>query len=139
VKNTMEAPVSTPENPCGENGVQLPGLIARYAPRQKIAMARILMKTIAVLVSALSFTPRTRIHVTASVMSRAGMLKIPCGSPGAGKCGYAIAAGSCTPNRFFPRSWRYAENPTATDMLETAYSRIRSHPMIQAKISPRIA
>ena len=31
------------------------------------------------------------------------------------------------------------EKPTATAMLETAYSRIRSQPMIQAKISPSVA
>jgi hypothetical protein len=31
------------------------------------------------------------------------------------------------------------ENPTATAMFETAYSRMRSHPMIQAKISPSVA
>ena len=33
----------------------------------------------------------------------------------------------------------YAENPTATAMFETAYSRIRSHPMIHATNSPIVA
>jgi len=36
-------------------------------------------------------------------------------------------------------SLKYAENPTATLMFEKAYSRMRSHPMIHAKISPSVA
>jgi hypothetical protein len=40
---------------------------------------------------------------------------------------------------FSSRSLKYAENPTATAMFETAYSRIKSHPITQAKISPRVA
>src|SRR5258708_29444773 len=135
----MDAPVKMPENPCGENGFQFPGLIALYAPRQKTMITVILISTITVFVSALSFTPRTRIQVTASVISSAGMLKTPPGDPGAGNNGNAMDGGKWNPNRLSVRSCRYAENPTATDMFETAYSRIRSQPMIHAKISPRIA
>jgi hypothetical protein len=64
---------------------------------------------------------------------------MPAGEPGAANMGYAIAAGKWTPKRLSPRSCKYAEKPTATDMLATAYSRIKSHPMIHAKTSPRIA
>ena len=35
--------------------------------------------------------------------------------------------------------WKYPLQPTATVMDPTAYSRIRSHPIIQAKISPSVA
>src|ERR1035438_9317874 len=48
--------------------------------------------------------------------------------------GPASLAGKCQPKRFSRTSFRYPENPTATAMLETAYSRIRSHPMIQQVI-----
>ena len=49
-------------------------LIARIAPRLKIAMAAILMITMAVLASALSRTPRTSTQVTAMVISSAGKI-----------------------------------------------------------------
>ena len=53
--------------------------------------------------------------------------------------GPASLAGKCQPKRLSSTSFRYPENPTATAMLETAYSRIRSHPMIQATSSPSVA
>src|SRR5579871_2234683 len=102
-------------------------------------MAAILIITMTVLVSALSFTPRTKTQVTARVINKAGTLKTPAGPPGAGNIGNAIDTGKWKPNKLSDRSCKYAENPTATDMFETAYSSIKSQPMIQAMISPRIA
>ncbi len=97
------------------------------------------MITMVVFTFALSLTPRTSIQVTPSVISSAGTLNHPACPPGAGKGGNANWGGKWKPKTLSSRSWRYAENPTATDMFETAYSRIRSQPMIQAKISPSVA
>ena len=45
--------------------------------------------------------------------------------------------------RWIPKSWRrlttFALHPEATVAALKAYSRMRSQPMIQAKISPRVA
>ena len=57
-------------------------------------MAATLMITIIVLTSALSRTPRTRIKVTASMITSAGRLNnAPVGCPGASIGGYASASG----------------------------------------------
>src|SRR5580658_635801 len=139
VKNTIDAPVRIPGNPCGANGCQLALLMARAEPKQNSRIAPILMSTMVVFASALSLTPRTSTTVTSSVMSSAGMLNMPAGPPAAGIGGYANCCGKCQPSRLSHRSCIYAENPTATDILETAYSKMRSQPMIQATISPRMA
>ena len=60
----------------------------------------------AVLAPPLSRTPRTRIQVTAIVMSRAGMLKMPLGWPGAGNIGKAMTAGRRTTTRTSRRTSR---------------------------------
>src|SRR5271154_2933283 len=135
----IDAPVSMPGNPLGAKGCQLVDLICGAAPIQKNKMAPILISTITVLAPALSFTPRTSSTVTPMVMIRAGKSNQPAGCPGAGTGGKAHWGGKWNPNRLSNRSCKYAEKPTATDMLETAYSRIKSQPMIQATISPRIA
>ena len=73
------------------------------------------------------------------ISTNAGTLKIaPVGLPSM-NTGFDSDAGRWKPKTFSSRSLKYAENPTATAMFETAYSRIRSQPMIQAKISPRVA
>ena len=89
----MEAPVRMPENPCGANGCQLPGLMAPAAPMQKIRMAAILIATMTVLVPALSRTPRTSTQVTSMVISSAGTLNQPAGPPTAGNGGKAHWSG----------------------------------------------
>src|SRR5580704_11912385 len=106
---------------------------------QKIRIAAILISTMTVLVPVLSRTPRTSTQVINKVMTSAGMLKMPPGEPGAGNIGYAIAGGRWNPNMLSERSCKYAENPTATLIFATAYSRIRSQPITQANSSPRIA
>jgi hypothetical protein len=52
--------------------------------------------------------------------------------------GPASAAGSWTPN-FASTLWKYPDQPFATVADPTAYSRMRSQPMIQAKSSPSVA
>src|SRR5579885_2465352 len=106
----MDAPVSTPGNPLGAKGCQFAELIARAAPKQNSRIATILMITMVVFASALSLTPRTRIQVTPSVISRAGTLNHPAGPPGAGNGGKAHCGGKWKPKRFSNKSWRYAEN-----------------------------
>src|SRR5580658_7488547 len=113
--------------------------MALAAPMQKTKIAAILMNTMVVFVPALSRTPRTSTHVISSVITSAGILKMPPGDPGAGNIGYAIAGGKWNPNMLSVRSCKYAENPTATLIFATAYSRIRSQPITQANNSPRIA
>src|SRR5580700_6159583 len=135
----MDAPVRIPGKPCGAKGCQLALLMARAEPKQNRRIAPILISTMVVLASALSLTPRTSTTVTSSVISSAGILKMPAGPPGAGIGGYANACGKCQPSRLSHKSGIYAEKPTATDIFETAYSKMRSQPIIQATISPRMA
>ena len=110
------------------------------AAKTKIRIAAILITTITLFALALSFTPRTRIHVSARMTSNAGTLKkLPVNWPpaiiGSDKLLRQMERRTAHPRM----SLKYAENPTATAMFETAYSRIRSQPMIQAKISPSVA
>ena len=67
-------------------------------------------------------------------MNTAGRLNEP-PSPG----GLAIASGSEKPNSASSRLLKYWPQPTAIAATETAYSRIRSQPMIQASSSPIVA
>src|SRR6185437_10128479 len=139
VKNTIAAPVSTPENPFGKNGCQFAVFTAFAAPKTKIRIARIFTATMPLFAPALSRTPRTRIHVNTSNTTRAGTLnQLPVSRPSM-KIGFENLVGRCHPKMFSKISSKYAPNPTATAMFDTAYSRIRSHPMIHAKISPRVA
>ena len=120
-------------------GCQFSVRTARAAPITKIRIAATLMSTMTLFVSALSRTPRTRITVSTSSTTRAGRLnQLPVNSPPA-IIGPASALGRWNPNMLSSTSFKYAEKPTATAMFETAYSRMRSQPMIQAKISPSVA
>ena len=67
-------------------------------------------------------------------MNTAGTLNEP-PSPG----GLAIASGSLSPKTESSRLLKYCPQPTAIAATETAYSRIRSQPMIQASSSPIVA
>ena len=62
------------------------------------------------------------------------LMRAPGATPGAA----LIQAGRATPNPARMR-WKYPLQPTATVIEPTAYSRIRSQPIIQAKISPSVA
>jgi hypothetical protein len=67
-------------------------------------------------------------------MNTAGTFTVP-PSPG----GPAIDSGSAMPNSESSRSLKYCPQPTETPATETAYSRIRSQPMIHATSSPIVA
>jgi hypothetical protein len=106
-------------------------------------MIATLMTTTAALTVADSLTPRTSNAVTATVTSTAGKLKIavtdePSASattvPGAA----LIAAGSEIP-KSRKRLATLPDHPTATVAAPSAYSRIKSQPMIHAMNSPSVA
>jgi len=102
-----------------------------------------LMITMAVLKPALSLMPMTRTHVTRAAMQMAA---------GRGRCRWRRSGrrsvvverrigervGTCMP-RTASTSWKFLDHPWATVIDATAYSRIRSHPMIHAKSSPSVA
>ena len=67
-------------------------------------------------------------------MKTAGRFTTP-PSPG----GAEIDSGSEMPNSVSSSSLKYCTQPTDTPATETAYSRIRSQPMIHATISPIVA
>src|SRR5262249_30753615 len=106
-------------------------------------MIATLTKTMTVLSVADSWKPRTRIHVTKIVTSTAGRLKTdvtvaPFANvitvPGAA----LTMAGNGMP-RSLSRLITLPDQPTATVAAPSAYSRIRSQPMIHATSSPRVA
>jgi hypothetical protein len=78
--------------------------------------------------------PITSSADTSSTMTAAGRLKRPGPAPG----GAASAAGIVMP-RSRAKLTKYPDQPTATVETLSAYSRIRSQPMIQAKSSPTVA
>ena len=98
----------------------------------KKSTAAILMATITALKRALSRTPMTSSVVIMSTMITAGTLMMPAGGATDIHCGRLM------PNPARIR-WKYPLQPIATVIDPTAYSRIRSQPIIQAKISPRVA
>ncbi len=71
----------------------------------------------------------------ASTISTAGrLITAPGMVPGAAH----IQTGSCQPKPARIR-WKYPLHPIATVMEPTAYSRMRSQPIVQATISPSVA
>ena len=105
----------------------------------KIRMAMIFTVTMQLLVPALSRMPRTRITVSIiTTRNPTKLKKEPVSRSESSKTGLLTLAGSRRPNPLSKLSI-YAEKPTATAMLLTAYSRIRSQPMIQATSSPSVA
>ena len=93
------------------------------------------MATMTALNLALSRTPITSTTVMTQTISTAGRLMI---APGAAAGAALIQTGSVMPKPARMR-WKYPLHPIATVIDPTAYSRIRSQPIIQAKISPRVA
>ena len=101
-------------------------------------MAPILIITITLLAPADSFTPRTSSKVRMNTIRKPGTLKYaPVQCPEA-QTGLAHSLGKFTP-KAASCAFAYPLKPTATATLLTTYSRIKSQPMIQAKISPRVA
>ncbi len=113
-------------------------------------IAMIFSATITVFASADSRIPRTSSTVSSITMMNAGQLNpkcqpgayrvLPCRSesPEGRYAGVIQRKSGCTPNQS-SRFTTCAENPTLTAMFETAYSRIKSQPMIQAISSPIVA
>ena len=94
----------------------------------------ILMTTITAFAVALSLVPAASSAPTASTMTAAVRLTTP---PSNGPA--VIAFGSSNENDAFRNSLTLPPQPTATAPTETPYSRIRSHPMTNATISPSVA
>src|SRR5436190_21229344 len=130
------APRSTPLHPNSPNEPEFGGTngvrFSRFTYAAPVAMDTIrtivLMATSSVLVSADSLMPITSSVVTRSTMTAAGMLS----------GGAVIAAGIAMPAPFI-RLTKYPDQPTATVDVLSAYSRMRSHPMIHANSSPAVA
>ena len=110
-----------------------------------------MIPTMMLLKIALSLTPITSTQVTSATMATAGRLTmIGCpnrwGAPAAISGVFSPVRRSVTsqpgmvkPNACFRMSLKYPDQEIATAILPTAYSMIRSQPMIQAIISPRVA
>src|SRR6266481_2658306 len=134
----MAPPVTIPPNPEGAKGFQLLGFTSAPPTTRKMRMAPILMATMMLLASADSRTPRTRRTVRMKTMRNAGKLKYePVQCPDS-QTGVDHRSGKSNPYEA-SCDLVYALKPIATTTLLTTYSRIRSHPMIHAKISPRVA
>ena len=101
-------------------------------------MALILISTMTLLASADSLMPRTSSTVRMKMIRKAGTLKYaPVQCPDS-HTGVDHRFGRFNPNDD-NCALVYALKPMATTTLLTTYSRMRSQPMIQAKISPSVA
>src|SRR5450755_3462387 len=134
----MAPPVTMPANPDGANGVQFALFTSMPPTTRKVRMAPILINTITLLAPADSFTPRTSSSVKTQTIRKPGTLKYAPGQCPEAHTGLAHALGRLIPKA---ASCALADplKPTATATLLTTYSRIKSQPMIQAKISPSVA
>src|SRR2546427_12796116 len=124
-------------------GCQFAVLMYAAPPRITIITTPTLTITIAELTFADSLTPITIKTVTASVINTAGRLKIASGlHPGALMRVHGAAAsdfGIVTPTKSWRNAVKWPDQPTATVAAPSAYSRIKSQPMIQAMNSPSVA
>src|ERR1700682_2100584 len=125
------------------NGFQFAVLTNAAPPRITISTTPTLTMTIAEFTLADSLTPMTIRTVTAIVMSTAGRLMIASGlHPGALINVHGAAAsdaGMLTPTKSWRNAVKWPDQPTATVAAPSAYSRIRSQPMIHAMNSPSVA
>src|SRR5690349_3048491 len=145
----MAAPVNTPLQPnspatgtpsltvCGGiKGCQFAGLIACAAPTMNSSTTATLMITITLLTLADSLMPMTRRVVTRAMMMTAGRLKIAVVVVPSAHVTAAPRAADSAHGTLMPMSCRklttYPDQPIATVTAPSAYSRIRSQPMIQA-------
>src|SRR5258707_11424520 len=134
----MAPPVTTPAKPEGAKGTQFPLWTSIPPTTRKVTMAPILIATITLLAPADSRTPRTSSKVSTNTIRNPGRLKYaPVQWPPA-QTGMDHLSARCIP-KASSCALVYPLKPTATATLLTTYSRIRSQPMIQAKISPRVA
>src|SRR6266571_181203 len=124
----MPPPATTPSQPKwpdpsagGMNGCQLAGFTACAANAMNSTTTASLMKTITLLVVADSLMP-----MTSSVVTRA-MITTADSAHGTSR------PISCRNDTTYP------DQPIATVTAPSAYSRTKSHPMIQAMISPSVA
>src|ERR1041385_1150928 len=164
----IAAPALIPAKPLGAKppcagSVQLWGFTRKTPTAMKKRRIPTLSSTIALLVSADSLTPMTRITVITATERNAGRLAM-IGTPN--RCGAAPSAearytvlGSDAPEatawtaiaaergsvasqagmlmpKWLTSSTKYPAHPIATPMFPTAYSMIKSQPMIQATNSP---
>src|SRR5581483_11124343 len=137
-KNITPAPRSTPLHPNepnapvfgGTNGVRLARFTYAAPATTNTTSTATLMTTRTVFVFADSLMPTTSSAETSRTMTAAGALK-PAADPPAPACRWRPASRA--------RLTKYPDQPTATVDALSAYSRIRSHPMIHAKSSPAVA
>src|SRR5579885_1425015 len=135
VKKTIAPPVTMPPKPDGANGFQLLGLTNAPPITRNTRIAPSLIATMMLLASADSRIPRTSKTVRMKIMRKAGTLKYePVQCPDS-HTGVDHLSGKFRPNDA-SCALVYELNPIATTTLLTTYSRMRSQPMIQAKISP---
>src|SRR5579859_2838461 len=108
------------------------------AATQNTMMASSLIPTMMLFAAADSRIPRTSRMVINITIRNPSTLKCHAQPTIGSYAGDANDGGRCSPN-VSSKLFTYAEKPTATAMLETAYSRIRSQPIIQAINSPIVA
>ncbi len=110
----------------GINGDQL-AVSTKKMPKQikKITTASLIEVTVR-LNAELSRMPMTSTTVRSNAIAAAGRFAT---SP-------VIAGGRLTPNKLSRIRLKYCDHPTETVAAPTVNSRIKSHPMIQAKNSP---
>src|SRR5438128_1646173 len=127
----------------GMNGCQFALFTYAAPPRMTMMTTPTFTMTIAVLTLADSLIPITINAVTATVMMTAGRLMIASGLQPAILITVQGAAASDGGKLMPTKSWRklvrWPDQPTATVAAPSAYSRMRSQPMIQAMNSPSVA
>src|SRR4030095_3204114 len=124
-------------------GCQLAVFTNPTPPRITINTTATLMITMAELKLADSLIPMTMSTVTASVTTMAGTLRTAASLQPAAwiaqQGAEAYCAGTSTPTKSCRNLTRWPPHPTATVAAPSAYSRIKSQPMTQAKNSPSVA
>src|SRR5947208_737537 len=150
-KKITPAPRSTPLQPYspnepafgGINGCQFAELTYAAPPRMTMITTPTLTMTIAVLTLADSLMPITIRMVTAAVIITAGRLMIASGLQPAMLMTVQGAAasdgGKLMPTKSCRKLVRCPDQPTATVAAPSAYSRMRSQPIIHAMNSPSVA
>src|SRR6187455_1598214 len=125
------------------NGDQLPVLMNIEPAAITSNTTATLMMTITALTFADSWMPTTSKAVTSTVMSTAGRLKTAVTADPSASVMTDPGAALNAAGNWMPTSCRklitYPDHPTATVAAPSAYSRMRSQPMIQATNSPRVA
>src|SRR5579862_7134306 len=108
------------------------------AATQNTTIASSLIPTIKLLAPADSRIPTTSSTVRNITITNPMMLKCAAHPVSGEYAGVLSQSGMCNPKES-SKLLMYAENPTATAMFDTAYSRIKSQPIIHATSSPIVA